>query len=95
MSSSPQIITENIVRQLSDQGPAGGEFGVGATDLISFYGATPIAQQTSATQAAVTTTVPTSTTPYGYTTSAQAAAIVTLVNALRLAMVNLGLIKGS
>ena len=34
------------------------------------------------TSVAVATTAPTNTTPYGYTTSAQAAAIVTAVNAL-------------
>jgi hypothetical protein len=94
MSSSPQVITENIVRELSDQGPAGGLFGASATDLIAFYGATPIAQQTSSLMAAVVTTTPTSTSPYGFTL-AQATAIITLVNELRLSLVNLGLIKGS
>jgi hypothetical protein len=34
-------------------------------------------------------------TVYGYTTSTQGDAIVTLVNAIRTALVNLGLIKGS
>lgn len=48
MSSSPQVITENIERQLSDQGPAGGAFGASATDLITFYGGTPVAQNTNA-----------------------------------------------
>lgn len=49
----------------------------------------------SADQAAVATTAPTNTTPYGFSTSAQAAAIVTLVNELRAALVAVGIIKGS
>lgn len=57
--------------------------------------ALPGASQASVDQAAVATTAPTNTSPFGYTTSAQAAAIVTLVNALRLALVNVGIIKGS
>jgi len=39
--------------------------------------------------------VPTSTNPYGFSTSTQANAIVTLVNELRAALVASGLIKGS
>jgi hypothetical protein len=44
------------------------------------YGATPIVRQAAVTT--VTTTAASSTTPYGYTTSTQADAIVTAVNAL-------------
>lgn len=57
--------------------------------------ALPGATQASADQAAVATTGASNSTPYGYTTAAQANAIVTLVNALRLALVNTGIIKGS
>ena len=96
MSSTPQIITESLPRQLSDQGPAGTLWGASTTDLIGAYGsATPVAQRAGSAQAAVTTTAPTSTTPYGFSTSAQAAAIVTLVNELRAALVALNLIKGA
>jgi hypothetical protein len=38
-------------RQLSDANPGGSGLGQSATDLISFYGATPIAQRASAVQA--------------------------------------------
>ncbi len=76
--------------------PDGYDMGQSITDLIGFYGlATPIAQRTSASQAAVTTTAAQTTTPYGYSTAAQADAIVTLVNELRAALVALNLIKGS
>lgn len=73
----------------------GVEIGQSTTDLVGFYGVTPVAQRTSASQAAVTTTAATSTTPYGFGTAAQADAIVTLVNELRAALVALGAIKGS
>jgi hypothetical protein len=65
-------------------------------EKLGFFGlAVPIVQPVGATQAAVITTAATTSTPYGFATQAQADAIVTLVNALRLALVNLGLIKGA
>lgn len=67
----------------------------GANYYCGFYGTTPIAQRAGAAQAAVTTTASQTTTPYGFSTSTQADAIVTLVNELRASMVALGLIKGS
>ena len=48
-----------------------------------------------AAQAAVVTTAATNVAPFGYTTSAQANAIVTLVNELRAALVEKGLIAGA
>jgi len=57
--------------------------------------ALPGATQAAASQAAVATTGASNSTPYGFTTAAQADALVTLVNALRLALVNVGIIKGS
>ncbi|WP_420104572.1 hypothetical protein [Bosea sp. (in: a-proteobacteria)] len=83
----------------------------------AFFGATPIAQPASANQAAVTATVganvattgATNSTPYGFTTAAQANDLVTrvneskalgeankvLLNQMRADLVALGLIKGS
>lgn len=69
--------------------------GQSATDKVSVYGVTPVVQRSGSAQAAVTTTAATSTTPYGYATLAQANAIVTLVNELRAAAVDFGMIKGS
>jgi len=40
------------VKQLSDLNPGGTGLGQSATDTISFYGATPVAQRTSSIQAA-------------------------------------------
>lgn len=98
--------------------PDGVTVGNATSQPISFYGVTPaVTQQTSASQAvvsttaiaAVATTASVSTTPFGFTTSTQANAIVTavnllvsqaaansyLANSLQQALVNLGLIKGS
>ena len=41
-----------IGRQLSDLNPSGTALGQSATDTISFYGATPVAQRAASIQAA-------------------------------------------
>lgn len=82
-------------KQLSDGNPGGSGLGQSTTDLISFYGVTPIAQRSGAAQAAVTTTAATSTSPYGFSTVTQATAVITLVNELRAALVALGAIAGA
>ncbi len=69
-------------KQISDANPDGTRLGQSATDLVGFFGATPIVKPTSANQAAITA---------GATTTA----CNTLVIELRLALVNLGLIVGS
>lgn len=67
---------------------------------VGFYGTAPIAQRSSASQAAVATTAAVAITSvttgaYAYASSTQANAIITLVNELRAALVALGAIKGS
>jgi len=97
--------------------PDGYSVGTAATDKVGFYGATPAVQPAATAQSAiattaittVVTTAATSTTPYGFTTSTQADAIVaavnslisrvsadvTLTNQVRSDLVTLGIIKGS
>jgi UDP-N-acetyl-D-mannosaminuronic acid transferase (WecB/TagA/CpsF family) len=76
--------------QLHDGNPDGVRFGNSASDKVGFYGVTPVVQASTLTS--VTTTAATSTTnAYGYTTAAQADAIVTAVNALIVVVENLGL----
>ena len=75
--------------------PDGYLIGQSATDKVGFYGQTPVVQPAASSQAAVATTGSTNTSPYGYTTSAQADAIVTLVNEIRAVLVAAGLMKGS
>lgn len=65
------------------------------TTTIAGSGVAPVGVIASSAQAAVTTTAATSTTPYGFSTAAQADAVVTLVNALRTALISAGVIKGS
>lgn len=69
--------------------------GSATSDKIGMHGATPVVQRTSASQAAVATTAPTQTSPWGFSTSAQAAALITLVNEIRAMLVERGDIKGS
>lgn len=68
--------------------------GTGPTKNVGFYGATPVAQQANANQAAVDTTASTNVAPYGFT-QPQADGIVTLLNEIRSALVTLGLMKGA
>lgn len=85
--------TSNLVEVV--ESPDGYRVGQSASSKVGFYGATPVAQRASASQAAVTTTAATTTSPWGFSTSAQADGIVTLVNELRAALVAAGLIKGA
>lgn len=93
-------------KQLSDARTDGQLLGQSTTDLIGFYGVTPIVQRSGAAQAAVATstvtTAATTTSPWGFATSTQANDIAaqvvllrTLGNELRAAGVAVGLIKGS
>jgi|GEM_PF-890776 len=66
-----------------------------STQKIGFYGASPIARRSGVAQAAVSTTPAVSSSQWGYSTQAQADAIVTLVNELRAWAVAQGFIKGS
>lgn len=93
-------------RQLSDANVGGTGLGQSTTDLISFYGVTPIVQPAAAAQAAITdgstgvanptTGVAALTGSYNSTLIITAlATIIAAVNAHRTALVNLGLEKGS
>lgn len=65
--------------------------GLTTNGKAGFYGTTPIVQPASASQAAVTTSATATTTVL----RAQLTATAVLANALRAALVNLGLIKGA
>ena len=68
------------VKQLSDGNSDGTVLGQSATDKISFFGATATAQIAATT--APDATAATSATPFGYSTQAQADAIVTWIRAV-------------
>lgn len=65
------------------------------SDLVAFFGTAAVTQPSGAAQAAVATDAATTgAATYGFT-SAQANGMVATVNAIRTALLNLGLIKGS
>lgn len=78
-----------------NSGADGTILGQTTASKVGFYGTTPAAQPTSSSQAAVASTAATSTNAWGFTTSTQANALVTLANRLRADLVTLGIIKGS
>jgi hypothetical protein len=80
---------------LGNKSPDGTVVGQSTADLVAFHGSTPVDQRSGAAQAAVATTGATNSSPYGFTTAAQADAIVTLVNELRAALVEKGFIAGA
>ena len=81
--------------QVTYGSPDGAQVGVSSTELVAFFGATPVAKPSGASQAAVSTAAATTGAAiYGFT-SAQANGLVALVNQLRSDLVTLGLIKGS
>jgi len=81
-------------RQLSDGRTDGQKVGQSATDLVGFWGVTPVVQVAASAWAAVATTAAisssTSATCFGFT-SAQCAAIVAAINGMRAAGVTTGL----
>lgn len=78
------------VEQVTYNSPDGATMGQSATEKISFYGETPVVQAAAVT--AVTTTAATSTTnAYGFTTAAQADAVVASLNAVITALANIGI----
>lgn len=93
------------VKQLSDGNPGGTGLGQSATDLISFYGFTPIAQRASAAVSAslslflvtgasiVANTTGTVSGVFGFT-SVQMVALWDGIAEIRNALVAVGLIKG-
>ena len=82
-------------RTIQFGGGTGNKLGTATTQKLAFHNSAPVAQRSGVAQAAVATTGATNSTPYGYTTAAQANAIVTLLNEIRAALVEKGLIKGS
>lgn len=91
------LASSNAVRELSDYNSQGTRLGRSASDLISFYGATPIARLTGAVALSTLTAssvLATATSPasgggavftsqgFTWTSAAQANAVVTGINAL-------------
>ncbi len=71
----------------------GDTLGGETSSLESFYGIAPVAQQ--AIGATAGTTAATSTTPFGFATSTQANATITLVEAIRAKLIQVGLFSAT
>lgn len=82
--------TTSNLAYVGDANTEGNTFGRKAADLISFFGATPVVQQT--VSAVTITTVAVSTGGYMFATSSQAAQFLTTINQLVTALKNLGLV---
>ena len=80
--------------QVTYNSPDGAQMGSAATEKIAFFGATPITQPTSSSQAALTLITATSG-GFGFSTSAGFAAFTTQLENIRANLVLLGLLKGS
>lgn len=82
--------------QLSYNSPDGAQLGQSATEKIGFWGATPVAQRSSAAQTTIgTTTATTGGGVFGFTTSTQFSAAIAQLEEIRAALVQYGLLKGS
>lgn len=98
--------TSTSNKYVESGGADGRQLGASATDLVGFWGATPIVQPTAAAQAAITdgstgtanaaTGVAALTATYNSTLLINAiATIIAQTNAIRTALVNSGIMKGS
>lgn len=67
----------------------GAVFGSSASELIAFHGSAPCDQSPAATS--VSTSVPTQTSPFGFSTSAQPIALLAAVNAIIVCLKEKGL----
>ena len=97
-ATSPTITTSLIMADAANiviNATTGTKIGTAITEKLAFHNSTPVAQRAGAAQAAVATTASTQTTPFGYSTAAQADGIITLLNELRAALVEKGIIKGA
>lgn len=82
----------SYVKQNSDGGSSGTVIGQTAAELIGFHGVTPVAQ--AVVSASVSTTAPVSG-AFGFSTSAQAIAVLTAINDLLTMAKNKGLMASS
>lgn len=80
------------IQQLSYGGSAGACFGFGPTDLIAFYGATPIVQRATGNNPALAAYV---TGAFGLNSSANMQALLAAVVEIRATLVGLGFMPAS
>ena len=81
------------VKQHSDGGPDGNTFGQSPSDLIAFYGTTPVSQRASSVQATVATVA--SSTDFAAAQQGALNSIINGYNEIHATLKALGLWKGS
>lgn len=80
-------------KQLSDGGPDGTVLGQSASDLVGFYGETPVAQRTGAGMTSLTVTY-TASNAFGFTTSAEMERVLTTLEEIQATLTGMGLHGG-
>ncbi len=80
------------VRYLGDYAPDGQCLGRAATDKIGFYGATPVVRGSVSDTAITTAAITTTTNNYGFANTTQLTDLCTIVNEIRTALTNMGLV---
>ena len=104
MSIGPNVETVSQLKELSDYNTGGTRLGQSATDYVSFWGVATVVQSASANQATIASTASTggyslSSGVYqsvcGFTTTAQADALIGRVNEIVQLLTRVGLWKGS
>ena len=71
--------------------PDGSRWGGASTDALAFFGATPATQM--GISSAISTTVSVSNSPYGFSTSSEAMALVNAVSTMAARLVSTGLFR--
>jgi len=87
--TAPNTETTSLKKQISDQNDDGIVIGKASTDVVGFFGATPVAQQTGDTL--ITTTGMNSGTSGIFTTTTLSQAFIQAVIDIQTALKNLGL----
>jgi hypothetical protein len=80
---------------LSDGRPDGAMLGNSATDKVGFFGTTPADQRASATQAALTLTTATTSSPAGLVSVSGMQQLILQIEEIRATLAELGIFKGA
>ncbi len=83
------------VEYIGQNASGGMSFGASTSELISFYGVTPVAQLSGATQTTIVATFITISSGFGFTSSDQVISVIAAIQQIQYVLKTLGLWKGS